>query len=119
MQKLQKKLENKKTSENEKSLEEALTKLPDHLANFIKEQIKLSSKKSHGRRYSAEMKTIALSLYHASGKVYNVFSKLFILPKKATFKQYMAKIPTSAGISQNVLKAIEQSVTWKSFAPSA
>ena len=94
----------------EKSLEEALSKLPDHMATFIKEQIKLSSKKGHGRRYSPEMKTIALSLYHASGKVYNVLSKLFILPKKATFKRYIAKIPTSAGISQGVLKAIQQKV---------
>ena len=102
MQKLQKKLRNKRTSKKEKSLEEALSKLPDHLANFIKEQVKLSSKKSHGRRYSPEMKTLALSVYHASGKAYNVLSKLSVLPKKATLKRYIAKIPTSAGICQGV-----------------
>ena len=92
----------------EKSLEEALSKLPDHMATFIKEQIKLSSNKGHGRRYSPEMKTIVLPLYHASGKAYNVVSKLFILAKKATLKRYIAKIPTSAGISQGVLKAIQK-----------
>ena len=99
MQKLQKKLRNKRTSKKEKSLEEALSKLPEK-----------SSKKSHGRRYSPEMKTLALSVYHASGKAYNVLSKLFVLPKKATLKRYIAKIPTSAGISQGVLKAIQQKV---------
>ena len=39
-----------------------------------------------------------------------MLSKLFVLPKKATLKRYIAKIPTSAGICQGVLKAIQQKV---------
>ncbi|CAB4025750.1 Hypothetical predicted protein, partial [Paramuricea clavata] len=96
VQKLRKKLSFKKKSKKEKTLEEALAKLPDHMANFIREQIKLHSKKNHGRRYSAEMKTIALSLYHASGKAYRVLSKIFILPTKSSLKRYISKIPTKA-----------------------
>jgi hypothetical protein len=56
------------------------------------------------------MKTIALSLYHASGKAYRVLSKIFILPTKSSLKRYISKIPTKAGISEGVLKAIKQKV---------
>jgi hypothetical protein len=47
-----------------KALEDALQKLPKHLGNFIRMQMKLHSRKKQGRRYSSEMKSIAISLYH-------------------------------------------------------
>ncbi len=53
---------------------------------------------------------MALSLYHASGKAYRILSKIFVLPNKPSFKRYISKLPTAAGISEGILKAIQQKV---------
>ncbi|CAB3981577.1 Transposable element P transposase [Paramuricea clavata] len=103
-------LKPKKIKKSESTLKEELAQLPENVANFIREQIKLHSKKSHGRRYSPELKTMALSLYHASGKAYRLLSKIFVLPNKASLKRYISKLPTVAGISEAILKAIQQKV---------
>jgi hypothetical protein len=73
-----------------KALEDALQKLPEaNLAAFVKMQLKLHSRKKHGRRYSPLLKSLAISLYHASGKAYRLLSKLFILPSKASLHRYI------------------------------
>lgn len=95
----------------EESLDEALAKLPDNLAQFVKLQLQLHSKKKKGRRYSPEMKSIAVSLYHASGKAYRILAKLFILPTKSSLQRYVSKMPTSAGISQASLNIIKKKVS--------
>ena len=92
-------------------MNEALSKLPDNLSNFVKMQFKLHSSKKHGRRYSPEMKSLAISLYHASGKAYRLLAKLFILPSKSSLKNYISRLPTEAGISQETLNTIKQKVT--------
>ena len=104
------KLSHEKKARETKALEDALQKLPKNLANFIRMQIKLYSRKKHGRRYSPEMKSIAISLFHASGKAYRLLSKLFILPDKSSIDRYISKLPSSTGISQAALKIIEQKV---------
>ena len=67
-------------------------------------QLELHSKKTHGRRYSNEMKSLAISLYHASGKAYRLLSKLFILPTKSSLRRFISKIPMAAGIPQATQK---------------
>ena len=93
-----------------KALEDALQKLPKHLANFIRMQIKLHSRKKHGGRYSSEMKSIGICLFHARGKEYWLLSKLFILPNKSSIHRYISKLPSSIGISQAVLRILETKV---------
>ena len=104
------KLSHGKKARETKALEDALQKLPKNLANFIRMQINLHSRKKHRRRYSPEMKSIAISLLHASGKAYRLLSKLFILPDKSSIHRYISKLPSSTGISQAALKIIEQKV---------
>ena len=99
-----------KKARQEKALEEALQKLPESLANFVRMQMKLHSKKKHGRRYSPELKSLAISLFHASGKAYRLLSKLFILPSKSSLHRYISKMPNNTGISQGSLKIIEKKV---------
>jgi hypothetical protein len=72
--KLSKVIRNKKTQES--ALDDALKKLPPHLAGFVKLQFDLHAAKKHGRRYSPDMKSLAISLFHASGKAYRLLSKL-------------------------------------------
>ena len=88
-----KKLKSAKKSPAE-ALENALSKLPNNLANFIKSQLKLHGKKKQGRTYSPELKSLAISIYHASGKAYRLLSKLFILPTKSSLHRYISKMPT-------------------------
>ena len=54
------------------------------------------------------MKSIAVSLYHASGKAYRLLSKLFILPTKASLRKYISKMPAATGISQGALNIIKR-----------
>ena len=51
-----------KEARKEKALEEALQKLPANLANFVRMQIKLHGKKKQGRRYSPELKSLAIEV---------------------------------------------------------
>ncbi|XP_046864095.1 uncharacterized protein LOC124458024 [Xenia sp. Carnegie-2017] len=107
--KLNKILKNKAT--HQQVLENALEKLPDHLANFVRTQIKLHTAKKKGRRYSPEMKSMAISLYHSSGKAYRLLSKLFILPSKTSLRNYISRVPTETGISQATVNTLQQKVS--------
>ena len=56
------------------------------------------------------MKSIAVSLYHASGKAYRMLSKLFILPSKASLQKYISKMAAATGISEGALNIIKRKV---------
>ena len=107
--KLSKVIRNKKTQES--ALDDALKKLPPHLAGFVKLQFDLHAAKRHGRRYSPEMKSLAISLFHASGKAYRLLSKLFILPTRSSLRNYIGKLPTEAGISQATINTLKQKIS--------
>ena len=97
-------------AKKERSLEEALGELPKNIAHFIRMQLSLHRKKAKERRYLPQMKSIAVSLYHASGKAYRMLSKLFILPTKASLCKYISKMPAATGISQCALNIIKRKV---------
>ena len=110
MQGALKKKQSTKRERNEQTLEEAIGKLPENLSHFVRMQLKLHSRKAKGRRYSPKMKSIAVSLYHASGKAYRILSKVFILPTKPSLRRYISKMPAAMGISQGALNIIKQKV---------
>ena len=93
------------------ALDAALGKLPDHLSSFVKMHLELHSKKSHWRRYSNEMKSLAISLYRASGKAYRLLPKLFILPTKSSLRRFISKIPMAAGIPQATLNLLKKKIS--------
>ena len=90
---MKKALEKKKAGKKKRSLEDALGELPENFAHFIRMQLNLHRKKAKGRRYSPQMKLIAVSLYHASEKAYWMLSKLFTLPTKASLRKYISNMP--------------------------
>lgn len=110
MQEALKKKKPARQGKQERTLQEALDKLPKNLAHFVRMQLELHSKKKKGRRYSPQMKSIAVSLYHASGKAYRVLSKLFILPTKSSLRRYISRMPAATGISQGALNIIKKKV---------
>ena len=56
------------------------------------------------------MKSLAVSLYHASGKAYSLISKLFILPTKSSIRRFVSKIPMATGIPQATLNLLKEKV---------
>ena len=84
IRRLRKTLEKKSSKKitEEKALEIALAKLPENLANFVKIQVNLHSKKKKGRRYSPQLKSLAISIYHASGKAYRMLYKIVYFANK-------------------------------------
>ena len=112
IKRLQAKIKQLKSSKKRpvEALDKELEKLPKQLANFVKAQIKLHGIKKKGRRYSPELKSLAISIYHASGKAYKLLTKLFILPSKSSLRRYISKIPTSPGFSQGAINIIKSKV---------
>ena len=109
---LQAKIKQLKSSKKRpvEALDKELEKLPKQLANFVKAQIKLHGIKKKGRRYSPDLKSLAISIYHASGKAYKLLTKLFILPSKSSLRRYISKMPTSPGFSQGAINIIKSKV---------
>ena len=56
------------------------------------------------------MKSIAVSLYHASGKAYRTLSKLFKLQTKSSLRHYISRMPAATGIPQSALNIIKKNV---------
>ena len=112
IKRLQAKIKQLKSSKKRpvEALDKELEKLPKQLANFVKAQIKLHGIKKKGRRYSPELKSLAISIYHASGKAYKLLTKLFILPSKSSLRRYISKMPTSPGFSQGAINIIKSKV---------
>ena len=105
-----KRLKSSKKNPSE-ALEKALEKLPKNLANFVKAQIKLHGTRKKGRRYSPELKSLAISIYHTSGKAYRLLTKLFILPTKSSLRRYISKMPTLPGFSQGAINIIKSKLS--------
>ena len=83
---MKKALEKKKAGKKERSLEEALGELPENLAHFIRMQLNLHRKKAKGRRYSPQMKSIAVSLYIMPvGKPTGCYPNYSFCPQKHHF----------------------------------
>ncbi|CAB4020832.1 Transposable element P transposase [Paramuricea clavata] len=92
------------------ALEVLQTVLPERIVKFIEVQMHLHTRKNGGKRYTPEMKSFAISLYHVSGKAYRLVSKFFNLPSKSSLLRWVSGLPISPGISQKALDAIESKV---------
>lgn len=70
IQRLRQALNMKKRRKFDKNttLESLRTMLPESNVQFISWQVDLNKKKNKGQRYSPEMKSFAVSLFHLSGK---------------------------------------------------
>ena len=67
--------------------------------------------KGKGRRYLPQLKSLAISIYHTSGKAYRMLSKLFILLTKTSLRRYISKLPATPGFSQGTLNIIKSKVS--------
>lgn len=86
--------------------------MPKHVTSFITAQIRANASKSkqQGRRWNAESKKMALSVYYHSRKAYNVLSKLFTLPHKSTLRRVIRKSKIYPGFHEQIFRALEYRV---------
>lgn len=82
---------------------------PEQLA-FFSMQLKNSGKKSNGRRYLPEEKSLSFILYKHSPKNYKEMRKIFILPSKRTLGRFSAKLVFNAGIDTKLFANITEKV---------
>ena len=75
--------------------------------SFIEMQVRLTTKKGRGRRYTHQDKATALSLYHSNPKTYRLLRKLFLLPTERTLQRHMQAFHIRAGFSDSIISALE------------
>jgi len=90
------------------SAEKLLTK---EGSTFLAAQLHLASKRAKGRRYSAHMKSVALSLYYKGPRAYNFLSGIFALPSKSSLCLWLQRMSVPPGFSNNVLRAVQLRVS--------
>ena len=104
-------LKKKEEKCNEKKALSTLRELlPKQIVDFIEMQLKLHKKKGKGRRYSPEIKSFSLSLYHVSGRAYRLLSKFFYLPSKRSLRRWVSRLPRTPGITEAAMNVIETKV---------
>ena len=84
--------------------------LPKQTISFILFQIEIHKKKKKGRRYNAEIKSLALCIFYISGSAYSIIAKLFDLPSKPTLVRWLHGIEVHPGINQQMLAALKLKV---------
>ena len=70
-------MKKKRKVDKSTALESLRTMLPESTVQFISWQIDLLKKKNKGQRYSSEMKSFAVSLFHLGGKAYRSVKEIF------------------------------------------
>ena len=87
-----------------KSTEKLLT--PDgHV--FFATQLRLSSKRPKGRRYTNAMKRLALLLFYKGPTAYSFLSKIFCLPSRTTLTTWMNSVTVLPGFNDDVFSGLE------------
>lgn len=77
-------------------------------AKFFTEQIRLSKKSPHGRRYSKELKEFSLRQQFQSPLGYRSLGKTFIVPSKSTLYRMINDIPSDPGFNSYVFEKLKE-----------
>ncbi len=77
---------------------------------IISAQLRLSKRSVHGRRWTTEDKSLALSILHASPQAYKLLSKVFILPSIKTLRTSIKKLKIYPGFNRALLDAFKLKV---------
>lgn len=81
-----------------------------HQLQFVISQVRASTKKKSGLRWTTRDKALALSLLHSCPKTYRLLRKTFFLPSVRTLKKVMSNINIYPGFSECILSALRLKV---------
>lgn len=94
----------------EKFSDKCLEKMTPAASMFTRLQIRETSKKDRGHRFTTDEKMLSLSLYKRSPKCYRILSQLFTLPSKRTLNLILASVSIRPGISPLVMNVLAENV---------
>lgn len=94
----------------EKFSKKFLEKMTPAATMFTRLQVRETSKKSKGHRFTIDEKMLSLSLYKRSPKCYRILSKLFTLPSKRTLNLILSSVSIRPGISPLVMNVLAENV---------
>ena len=104
-------------SQRRKAVEKELADfLSGPALQFVLTQLYNVTKKI-GHRWTENDKSLALSIFHASPKVYRILRKIFLLPSVSTLQRVLRNVQVYPGFNNNILKALKQKVS--SMPPNA
>jgi len=72
--------------------------------NFIQSQIRNDNRKSNGKQWTIEDKTLAFSIYKRSARLYKYLTIYFQLPSTRLLKQMLSKISFEIGLNETEKK---------------
>ena len=89
---------------------QCMNKTSTSLASFVQRQLRLLKPNKFGRRYSAQDREFALSLYFCSPQAYRFCEQFFTLPNKRTLQLWLAKLDVKPGFNDIVLEILQKKV---------
>lgn len=75
---------------------------------LLQSQLKNTSRKLSGRRWTLDDKVLALSLYKKSSSCYRLLRRLFCLPSISSLKALLNKIPLECGINIQIINTVKE-----------
>ena len=77
---------------------------------FIMSQLKASTRKRQGQRWTTGDKALALGLLHSSPRTYRLLQQTFILPSVKTLKTVMDNVDIYPGFNKSIVSALKLKV---------
>ena len=65
--------------------------------SFVTHQLRMSNRHTNGRRYTNEIRLLAINLHNASPKAYKYLAKIFTLPSKISLIRWLNNLKCSPG----------------------
>lgn len=97
------------TLHSDEAVQEILqSKMSSPFYLLLQSQLKNTSRKLTGRRWTLDDKVLALSLYKKSSSCYRLLRRLFSLPSVSSLKALLNKIPLMCGINSQVIETIKE-----------
>lgn len=78
--------------------------------DFLEMQINNSGRKSKGRRYTLEQKSLSLAIYKQGPKGYRFLKRIFCLPCKQTILRHSAKLYFETGVDEQMMNLVKDKV---------
>jgi DNA transposase THAP9 len=84
--------------------------VPDNSWNFFSSQTRLFANKPKGRRFSNEMKLLALNLHNLGARAYRFLTQIMALPSKTSLSLWLHSLPCEPGFNNELFCALQHKV---------
>jgi hypothetical protein len=83
---------------------------------FVSTQLRMAGQKPRAKRWTAEDKLLALSIYHRSPAAYRFLAKQFTLPTRSSLQCWLSGMKSEPGICESVFESLQCEV--KTMSPT-